>query len=73
MILSDKDIKRYIKEKKLRFAPKLSDDQIGPASIDLKLGNIFKIFRVDAIWRLTQLSNPDIAKFGIRGSLQITF
>lgn len=45
MVLSDRDTKRYIKEKRLRFKPKLSDDQIGPASIDLKLGNIFKVFR----------------------------
>ena len=45
MILSDRDIKLYIKEGKLRFEPKLSADQIGPASIDLKLGNIFKVFR----------------------------
>lgn len=45
MILSDRDTKRYIKKRKLRFSPKLSDDQIGPASIDLKLGNVFKTFR----------------------------
>ena len=45
MTLSDKDMKRYIKEGRLTFEPTLSDDQIGPASIDLKLGNVFKIFR----------------------------
>lgn len=45
MILSDRDIKKYIAEGKLRFKPELSPDQIGPATIDLKLGNIFKIFR----------------------------
>ncbi|MEK7488037.1 MAG: dCTP deaminase [Patescibacteria group bacterium] len=45
MILSDRDIKLYIKEGGLGFKPKLSEDQIGPASIDLKLGNIFKLFR----------------------------
>jgi hypothetical protein len=35
--------------------------------------NILKILRFDFLYRLTYLDNPDIAKFGIRGSLQITF
>jgi dCTP deaminase len=46
MILSDRDIKKLIKEKKLIFNPKLSPDQIGPASIDLKLGPVFKSFNI---------------------------
>ncbi|MGB9726700.1 MAG: dCTP deaminase [Minisyncoccia bacterium] len=46
MILSDKDIKKVIKEGKLIFKPALSKDQIGPASIDLKLGPIFKYFNI---------------------------
>jgi len=46
MILSDRDIKKVIKSKKLVFRPNLSKDQIGPASIDLKLGPIFKIFNI---------------------------
>ncbi|MCD6085970.1 2'-deoxycytidine 5'-triphosphate deaminase, partial [bacterium] len=44
MILSDKDIKKVIKEGKLTFKPRISEDQISPASIDLNLGNIFKVF-----------------------------
>ena len=35
--------------------------------------NIFKILRVDFIWRLSYLENPNITPFGIRGSLQLTF
>ncbi|MFM7053374.1 MAG: DUF5686 family protein, partial [Bacteroidota bacterium] len=35
--------------------------------------NIFKILRFDFMYRLSYLDNPDIAKFGIRGGLQITF
>ncbi|MFP4469421.1 MAG: DUF5686 family protein [Bacteroidales bacterium] len=35
--------------------------------------NIFKIIRVDAIWRLSYLKHPDISKFGIRFSLQFSF
>jgi hypothetical protein len=33
--------------------------------------NIFKFLRIDALWRLTQLNNPQIPKFGIRASIQI--
>lgn len=47
MILSDKDIKKIIKEKKLLFNPKLSNDQIGPASVDLKLSGVFKTFNTN--------------------------
>lgn len=35
--------------------------------------NIFKIIRIDAIWRLSYLNNPNIEKFGIRAGLQIIF
>jgi len=46
MILSDRDIRKIIKEGKLIFKPALTKDQISPASIDLKLGPIFKIFNI---------------------------
>lgn len=46
MVLSDRDLKKFIKEKKLRFEPKLKPDQIGPASIDLRLSSEFKLFDV---------------------------
>lgn len=46
MILSDKDIKKIIKEGKLSFNPELKPDQIGPASVDLKLSPIFKTFNI---------------------------
>ena len=35
--------------------------------------NIFKVLRVDFIWRLTYLDNPDIVKYGIRAKLQFDF
>lgn len=35
--------------------------------------NILKLFRVDAMWRLSYLDNPNIPKFGIRAKLQIQF
>lgn len=45
MILSDRDLKKVIRSGQLGFHPRLSPDQIGPASIDLKLGPIFKVFK----------------------------
>lgn len=35
--------------------------------------NIAKIFRFDAFWRLAYLDKPNISKFGIRGSIQLSF
>jgi hypothetical protein len=35
--------------------------------------NIFKVLRFDALWRLSYLDKPNISKFGIRGSLQLSF
>jgi dCTP deaminase len=46
MILSDRDIKRYIKERKIKVSPKPNlKEQLGPCSLDLHLGNLFKIFK----------------------------
>jgi hypothetical protein len=30
-----------------------------------------KLFRIDALWRLTYLDNPDIEPFGIRLKIQV--
>lgn len=49
MILSDVDIKKSIKDKRLSFSPILENGQIGPASIDLKLDGTFKIFNTSSI------------------------
>jgi len=35
--------------------------------------NIFKIFRVDAVWRLSYLDNPKAIPFSIKASMQFTF
>ena len=46
----------------------------GPyAEAAVGIENIFKIIRVDALWRLTYLDHPDIAKFGIRATFEIQF
>jgi len=45
MILSDKDIKKYIKEGKIKIRPKPNfKEQLGSASLDLRLGNEFRVF-----------------------------
>ena len=42
MILSDKTISRMLKEKSLVIEP-ITDDQIQPASVDVRLGNTFSV------------------------------
>ncbi len=58
----------------LIFPTTLSALDKGPYyEIGAGIENIFKIFRVDALWRLSYLDRPNIAKFGIRGSIQLIF
>jgi dCTP deaminase len=46
MTLSDRDIKKFIKEGKIKIEPQPSfKEQLGPCSLDLHLGNIFKVFK----------------------------
>jgi dCTP deaminase len=46
MVLSDRDIKKYIKEGKIKIIPKPNfKEQLGPCSLDLHLGNVFKVFK----------------------------
>ncbi len=35
--------------------------------------NIFDVFRVDALWRLSYLDHPIVSKFAVMGSLEIAF
>lgn len=47
MILSDTDIKKYIQEGAIKINPAPDfEEQLGPCSLDLHLGNSFKIFKV---------------------------
>lgn len=46
MILSDRDIKKYIKAGKIKIDPKPDfKEQLGPCSLDLKLGDVFRKFK----------------------------
>jgi hypothetical protein len=41
--------------------------------VALGVENIFKFFRVDALYRLSYLDNPNIVKFGFRAKFQVEF
>jgi len=35
--------------------------------------NIFRLFRVEAMWRMSHLEHPNISRFGIRFNAQLSF
>ncbi len=43
------------------------------AEVGVGIENIFRVIRINAIWRLTQLDHPNITKFGVRVTLQYGF
>jgi len=45
-ILSDKDIKEYLNEKRIVIEPLEDEEQIQPSSVDMRLGDEFKVFKV---------------------------
>ncbi|MCD6341453.1 MAG: dCTP deaminase [Thaumarchaeota archaeon] len=45
MILTDRDIKEFMRLGKIKFEPEISSDQIGPGSVDLTLSNRFWRFK----------------------------
>jgi len=46
----------------------------GPYSeADLGIENIFKFLRIDALWRLSYLNDPNVSHFSIMGTLQFIF
>ncbi|MEW5748986.1 MAG: dCTP deaminase [Candidatus Thermoplasmatota archaeon] len=45
MVLSDRDIKRYLKSGRIKITPEPDlATQLGPCSIDLRLANVFRVF-----------------------------
>src|SRR5437879_13616981 len=44
MVLSDVDIRRYLKEGKIKITPELPPEQFGSCSVDFRLGNEFSVF-----------------------------
>lgn len=45
MVLSDRDIKKALKEGRIKIKPKINKkSQLGSCSVDLRLGNVFRVF-----------------------------
>lgn len=40
---------------------------------DVGIENIFKVVRIDALWRLSYLNHPNISKFAVMGSFEFIF
>lgn len=58
----------------LIFPESLYDLRRGPyLEANAGIENIFKVFRIDGIWRLSYLDNPRVTPFSIRFSLQFVF
>lgn len=61
MVYSDVDIKKLLKEGKIKIKP-LKKDQIGPASIDLTLSDEWYFFKEKFIGELVDLKKTDFKK-----------
>ena len=58
----------------LLFPNHLYDLSRGPyLETNAGIENIFKVFRVDGVWRLSYLDNPRVTPFSIRFSFQVKF
>lgn len=57
----------------LQFPDGLSEVTKPYLEFGIGIENIFKIVRIDALWRATHLDKPNIEPFGIRAGLQIVF
>jgi dCTP deaminase len=62
-ILSDKTIKKYLKEGKIGFEPLQDEKQIQPSSIDMRLGDEFKVFKVIRKPYIDPNDKEDIASY----------
>lgn len=61
-------------EQVLLFPSTLKALSDGPYSeADVGIENIFRFLRIDALWRLTYLNDPNISHFSIMGTLQLIF
>jgi len=57
----------------MQFPLGLTDVSKPYVEVSAGVENILKVIRVDAMWRLSYLNNPNIEKFGVRVGLQIIF
>jgi dCTP deaminase len=62
MILSDQDIRKYLRNGKIKIRPKPDlAKQLGPCTIDFHLGNIFRVFN-HSKYPFIDPKDPDLAK-----------
>lgn len=57
----------------IAFPEDLEDLKAPYMEAGLGVENIFKFFRVDAIWRLSYLDKPDVLPFGVFAKMQVRF
>lgn len=62
-ILSDKTIKEYLKEGKIVIDPLKDEQQIQPSSVDMRLGDEFKVFKVIRKPYINPKDEEDIAEY----------
>ena len=62
-ILSDKTIKEYLKEGKIEIDPLKDEQQIQPSSVDMRLGDEFKVFKVIRKPYIDPKDEEDIAEY----------
>lgn len=62
-ILSDKTIREYLEEGKIEIKPLLDEKQIQPSSIDMRLGDEFKVFKVIRKPFIDPKDEEDIASY----------
>lgn len=62
-ILSDKTIKEYLEECKIVIDPLKDEQQIQPSSVDMRLGDEFKVFKVIRKPYIDPKDEEDIAEY----------
>lgn len=62
-ILSDKTIKEYLEEGKIVIDPLKEEQQIQPSSVDMRLGDEFKVFKVIRKPYIDPKDEEDIAEY----------
>lgn len=62
-ILSDKTIKEYLEEGKIVIDPLKDEQQIQPSSVDMRLGDEFKVFKVIRKPYIDPKDEEDIAEY----------
>lgn len=62
-ILSDKTIKEYLEEGKIVIDPLKDEQQIQPSSVDMRLGDKFKVFKVIRKPYIDPKDEEDIAEY----------